>query len=448
MRGEERMSDDVRLVIRDGVALLTLDAPPVNALNADICDALARALDRIAGNLTVRAVVLLAQGRFFSAGVDLRDREAADYLARLCDRIDGFDRPVVAALQGLALGGGAELALAAHFRLALPEAGIGLPEVTLGLIPAAGGTQRLARLVGAQAALGLLLGARPLGAQAAQKIGLIDGVVQGDLPSAGLVYATGLIKAGQGPRPSAARRERLADGMGWMAAVTTRRQSLGQGPLASFAAARIVDCVEAALLLPAAAALTFERAAYEDCLAHPQSRALRHIYLAERQISPDLLAKTDGGRALTPAGQAVCDRLTAALHRAAQSMERIEVEPAQIDGALVAAGFVQGPFGGLVAEPDQPVLRRMLAALMAEGGRLVDYGTVARAADIDALAVHGMGFPRIAGGPMMAAQQMGLIGLRRDMQHWMADDRVWAPPALMSAAIKLAGGFEALSSPA
>jgi len=437
------MSDDVGLVIRDGTALLTLDAPPVNKLDTDICNALMWALDRVAGDPMVRAVVLLAQGRFFSAGVDLRDLAAADNLWRLCARIDGYDRPVVAALQGPALGAGAELALAAHYRLALPESGVGLPEVTLGLIPMSGGTQRLARLVGAQAALALLLGGRTLGAQAAQKIGLIDEVVQGDLPSAGLDYATGLITAGRGPRPSAARRDRLADGSGWMRAVLARRRGTG-----SFAASRIVDCVEAALLLPAAAALTFERAAYEDCLAHPQSRALRHVYLAERQIAPALLIRTDHGRTLTPAGQAVCDRLTAALHVAAQAMERCGVAQAQIDGALVAYGFAQGPFGGQMAGSDPALLRQMLAALMAEGGRLVDYGTVARAADIDALAVHGIGFPRVAGGPMAAAQALGLIGLRRDMQEWMADDRIWAPPAVMSAASRLAGGFDALTSPA
>ena len=436
------MTGDVGLVIRDVVALVTLDAPPVNRLDADTCRSIERILDRVAGNPMVRAVVLLAQGRFFSAGIDLRDLSAGQDLARLCARIDGFDRPVVAALQGVALGGGAELALAAHYRLAQPDAGIGLPEVTLGLVPSAGGTQRLARLVGAQPALALLLSGRPIGAQAAQKIGLIDGVVQGDLPSAGLAYASGLIREGRGPRPSAQRRERLADGMAWMQAVNARRHGLG--PQAGFAAGRIVDCVEATLLLPAAAALTFERAAYEDCLAHPHSRALRHVYLAERQISSALMDKSEAGRVPTPAGRAVCDRLQAALHRAAQVMERGGIEPACIDGALVAYGFAQGPFGGQRAMPDVAVLRRLLAALMAEGGRLVDYGTVARAADIDALAVHGIGFPRNAGGPMHAAQEMGLIGLRRDMALWMADDRIWAPPALMSAAIKLAGGFDAL----
>lgn len=199
-------------------------------------------------------------------------------LGALALQIEAMAKPVVAALQGNALGAGLELALAAHGRVALAEARLGLPEVGLGLPPVAGATQRLPRLVGAEAALKVLLEGRPLSAVEALTIGLVDHVVEGGLIDRAMAFAQEL--AGR-PRVAAlARREGLRDGRGYQAAVARARAATAGGRLP--APARIVDCVEAAQLLPGEAGLGYERAAFEELAATPEMQGLFHAFLAER----------------------------------------------------------------------------------------------------------------------------------------------------------------------
>ncbi len=437
----------IRARVVKGIAMMAMARPPVNALGTPLRRALMDAIERFDADASVAAIVLMAEGPQFSAGADLREigRPAqAPSLADLCDRIEACDTPVIVALQGAALGGGAELALAAHYRMALPTAVIGLPEVALGLLPGAGGTQRLPRLAGAAIALHMLSSGRPLDADRAQAVGLIDGIVTGELASAAFAFATKIAADGTPPRRAGTDRAQLIDGSAYMAAVTTARAQAGK----SHARARIADCVEAALLLPPVAAMAFERAAWEDCLAHPQSRALRHVFLAERRISADQLTRDDSGaRVPTPAGQAMIARLWNAQDRAIVAMVAAAEPEAAIDGAMVSYGFAAGPFGGTEALGGAgagTLQRRVIAALMAEGARMVEEGLVARTGDVDALAVHGMGFPRDRGGPMMAAEIAGLLALRRDMGDWKNQDPVWAVPGLVDDAA-VAGGFTALS---
>ncbi len=449
MTGRSMAEIRVSLDQQDGIASLVMDAPPVNALSGALRSALTDQLTKAIADPGVRAIILRAEGRLFSAGADIREFGLplhGPHLSDLCNQIEAAPKPVIAALQGAALGGGAEIALAAHYRLAVPAATLGLPEVTLGLIPGAGGTQRLPRLVGAGPALAMMLDGRPVSAAAADAMGLIDGVVHADLPNAALAFAQGLLSRGLGPRPTCARRDHIADGGGWMKAVEQARAAQVGSPLR--AEHRVIDCVEAALLLPFAAGLAFERTAFADMLADPQSRALRHLFLAERGVSPDLMARdAEGRRAVTPKGQAICRRLALARVDALEALVRDGADPDLIDRALVDQGMAAGPFGGRSggAGPQGPPLARKInAAVMAEGCRLVADGVVRDTAAVDVLAIYGLGYPRLTGGPMQAAVADGLLGLRTDMARWAQDDAVWTVPALLDQAVLYADGFRAV----
>jgi 3-hydroxyacyl-CoA dehydrogenase len=280
------MNDKVHYRVEERVALLTIDNPPVNALSQPVRAALGDGLARALADETVDAVVVTAAGRTFPAGADLSEFGRPPGEPRLPDllaRIEAAPKPVVAAIHGSALGGGLELALACHYRLASEEARLGLPEVTLGLVPGAGGTQRLPRLAGAPFALDLMLKGRPVSADEAAEAGLVDGVVEGDLESAALAFAQSLKEEGLGPRPTAEVAAGFADPAAYLAAVAAARE--GQRDSALEAPRRIVDCVEAALLMPIETGLVYERAAFDDLVASPQSAALRHLFFAERRAA-------------------------------------------------------------------------------------------------------------------------------------------------------------------
>lgn len=268
---------------RDGTVLvLTMAVPPVNALSAPLRAALAAAMDEAAADPAVGAIVIASGLSNFSAGADVTEFDAAPkppFLPDLCQRIETLEKPVVAALRGAVLGGGLELALAAHARTASEDARLGLPEVALGLLPGAGGTQRLPRLIGAEQALRLMLGGRPVPAAEALALGMLDSVGAGDP----VLRAKELARAMAGrtfPR-TGDRRDGMRDAQAYMAAVGAARRSVGAGRLP--APARIVDCVEAALLLPLDQGLAYERAAFLDLLASPEAAGLRHAFVAERR---------------------------------------------------------------------------------------------------------------------------------------------------------------------
>ncbi|WP_149142883.1 enoyl-CoA hydratase-related protein [Gemmobacter caeruleus] len=285
-----KMADDaagaglVTRVDHGMTAVLILDAPPVNALGHALRQALWQAIEAAEADPAIAAIVLRAAGRSFPAGADIREFDAPPrdpQLPALCNRIEACQKPVVAALHGTALGGGLELALAAHGRVALASAQVGLPEVTLGILPGAGGTQRLPRLIGADQALRLMITGRPVPAAEALALGLLDRVVEEGLDLAALQRAADL--AGMPPRRSADRREGLRDGLAYQQAVAAWRGRVASGRLP--APRRIVDCVEAAQLLPFEAGLDFEAAAFADLVDTPESRGLRHAFFAERRAA-------------------------------------------------------------------------------------------------------------------------------------------------------------------
>jgi 3-hydroxyacyl-CoA dehydrogenase len=272
---------------RDGdIAVLVVDNPPVNALGLAVRQGLWDGIAAAEADAGVRAIVIRADGRTFPAGADISEfgKPPADpWLPQVCDRIEACTKPVIAAIHGTALGGGLEVALAAHWRIAHASAKLGLPEVSLGILPGAGGTQRTPRLVGAAAALDLMISGKPVGAAQALAMGLLDEVTETDLPAAALALARRLVAEGAAPRPTRDRRDGMRDPVAYEQAVATARATHAADRLPG--PRRITDCVEAALLLPFDQGQAFERAAFGELVASPESAGLRHAFFAERRCA-------------------------------------------------------------------------------------------------------------------------------------------------------------------
>jgi 3-hydroxyacyl-CoA dehydrogenase len=266
------------------IAVVTIDRPPVNALCAEVRRGLLHAFDVIASDPSVRAVVLACAGRTFVAGADIAEFDTGAFDEADANdvhaAIEGLGVPVVGALQGTALGGGLELALACHYRVASSTAKLGLPEVTLGLLPGGGGTQRLPRLIGAAAAMDMMLSGTPITAQAALENGLIDAIVEGDLLAEAQACATELIVTGAPLRRASERQVDPASVTATLFVDPAAKSARG-----SIAPQRIVDCVIAAVRMPFAEGLARERALFVECMRSPESAALRHAFFAEREAS-------------------------------------------------------------------------------------------------------------------------------------------------------------------
>ena len=268
------------------VLVLILSNRPVNALSAQLRAELVHALRSAQHDTAVQAVVIASDTAQFSAGADIGELGQSPpqtNLSALCSLIENFPKPVVAAINGHAVGGGLELALAAHARVADAGAQMGLPEVNLGILPGAGGTQRLPRLAGAAGALQIMLDSQPIGAAQALAMGVIDGVAETGLRDRAIAMALGL-RAGA-PVRTADRDDGLRDPSAYRTAIAARRQQFATARLP--AAMRIIDCVEAAQLLPIDQGLAYESAAFTDLVNTPEAQALRHAFMAERRaLSP------------------------------------------------------------------------------------------------------------------------------------------------------------------
>ena len=265
------------------IGIVTIDNPPVNALSHAVRVGI-RAAIRQAQSDTSQAILIRCAGRTFVAGADIREfgrPPAEPWLPELLDEVESSRKPVIAALHGTALGGGFELALASHYRIAARDARVGFPEVKLGLLPGAGGTQRAPRLAGVRAALDLMTGGEPIGTSAATEAGLVDEVANGDLDAASLDYAQRIAAGRAGCRRSSALAvPRVDAGVFDDYRATLARRARGQ-----LAPQKIVDCVEAALSLPYPEGMKFEREAFIACMASPQSAGLRHMFFAEREAA-------------------------------------------------------------------------------------------------------------------------------------------------------------------
>lgn len=335
----------VRLSREGGVLVLSIANPPLNALGVAVRRGLAAGLAEGAANADVTGIVIRAEGRTFPVGADIAEfgkPPAAPSLPEICNRIEACPKPVVAALHGTALGGGLELALAAHYRVADAGAQLGLPEVNLGILPGAGGTQRLPRLIGAEHALRLMLTGQPVGAAEALALGMIDQVVEGGVDAAALAIA-----ARARPRPTRDRMDGLHDAGSYFAAVAAARaQQRGArlpGP------GRIIDCVEAAHLLPFDQGLAFERSAFDDLVATPEAAGLRYAFFAERAAA----RMPEAGAVARPLGA---------------------VAVAGAAGAGLVHQLLQAGFAVTLCDPDRPALVGALELIAAEQEAMVAAG--------------------------------------------------------------------------
>lgn len=279
----KRAKNPVRLERAGGVATILIDNPPVNALSAAVRQGIFISLEAAEADENTDAIIIAAIGRTFPAGADITEFGKAPQqpaLGRLCDRIEACTKPVLAALHGTVLGGGLEVAMAAHYRIADPNTKLGLPEVKLGILPGAGGTQRAPRLVGVADAYQMIQTGAPITARKAQEIGLID-VVDDDPRGA----ARALAESGMEVRRTRDDRSCLSHAAPDLALLKELRAGLDRTPGPMPAKVRIVDCIEAALLLPFDAGCIRERDAFEECVVSRDSLGLRHVFLSERRAA-------------------------------------------------------------------------------------------------------------------------------------------------------------------
>lgn len=287
------------------ILLVSIDNPPVNALGVDVRRGLLEAIEAADADPAVKAVLIVGAGRNFIGGADIREfgkPPMAPALPDVCNRIEASTKPVVAAINGVALGGGLEVALSAHYRVALPTAKFGLPEVALGLLPGAGGTQRTPRLIGAQAALDLMLTGRHASAKEAEKLGLVDRIVEGDDPVAvGLTYAQELLDA-KAPVRRTRDAEALADRAAQSAVVDAARADTAKKSRGLFSPLKIVDAVQGAIDLPFDEGLALERKLFIECLDSPQRAGLVHAFFAERETAKSPETRDAKPRAIASVG--------------------------------------------------------------------------------------------------------------------------------------------------
>src|SRR5262245_37973287 len=292
------MSDFVRYAVQDRIAVLTIDNPPVNALAQGVWEAVDQAVARAGADPAADAIVLIGAGSTFVAGADinvfktLKTREQSlDRSARthaLLKRLEDVGKPLVAAIHGNALGGGLELAQACHFRVATADAKVGQPEVLLGIIPGAGGTQRLPRLCGAELALQMSTDGKPVPAPKAKSAGIIDAIIEGELLHGAIAFAKSRAAAHEirKTREIAIDAETSRRGVG---ACHNMRSTFkaAKGVRAPFAA---IDAIEAAMTLPFDQGSLRERELFADCVISDESKALRHLFFAERDAAkvPDV----------------------------------------------------------------------------------------------------------------------------------------------------------------
>ncbi len=286
-------SEPASYSVRDGVAVITLDNPPVNGLSNALRAALMAHLKKADADAAAKAVVLIGSAKAFCGGADIREfnapREKPD-LPEVNDQQDAMTKPLVAAIGGFALGGGLELALACHYRVALPKAQIGLPEVKLGILPGSGGTQRLPRIIPMAEAVKMMTTGTLIASEKAKALGLVDEIAQGDLLGAAVVFAKQ--KIGQ-PLPRI--RDRQPQIQGDIKAYFSQvREQVAKESRGYPAPLEIVACAEAAATRPFDEGRKVERERFARLVATSESKALRHMFFAERQTAkiPDVPEST------------------------------------------------------------------------------------------------------------------------------------------------------------
>jgi enoyl-CoA hydratase/carnithine racemase len=431
------------------LAVITLDSPPVNALSAAMRAGLTEAFRQAVADET-KAIVLICAGRTFIAGADISELDSGGKVATieaLQALMERSPKPVIAAIHGTALGGGLEVALCAHYRVAEIGAKCGLPEVKLGLLPGGGGTQRLPRAVGVEVALDMVTSGRHVGAKECLEIGLVDALApEGKLKETALAFARKVIDA-------PLRRVRDAEVKISDPGIFARFRAAHEGEFRGFDAPEAnIRCIEASVL-PLEQGLKIEHALFLGLLEGEQSAAQRYIFFAERQAgkvpeidglpsdacvptfvgeltetsAEDAVGWKESGRLVEIArgDKTSKSALAAALKRAKsagllavvtgpgfigpyilEARRRAEnellhegVSQAQIRGALRDYGFPVDAQAAMAGAPFG-VQDRLLRAMSDAAAHLLEEKIALRASDIDVVMVHGYGWPAYRGGPM------------------------------------------------
>jgi 3-hydroxyacyl-CoA dehydrogenase len=286
------------LVIDREIAVLTIDSPPVNALSVAVRRGLLDGLGRALDDPAVSAIVLICAGRTFIAGADIKEFEGGiqePSLSGLQAAMEAASKPIVAAIHGTALGGGLEVALTCHYRVAVRSAKVGLPEVTLGLLPGAGGTQRLPRMVGAEASLEIMTSGKPMTAEQALEIGLIDAIAdENDLRESATAFARQIVVEGRPLRRIRDLEEKLLPARENPALFEEFRKKNARAFRGFKAPWNIIKAVEAAVTLPFDEGIKREGELFAELIASTESAAQRYMFFAERQAAkiPGITADT------------------------------------------------------------------------------------------------------------------------------------------------------------
>ena len=292
------MNNLVRVSKDNDVAVITIDNPPVNALSPGVPEGVLAAIDEMNGDPTVKAAVVIGGGRTFVAGADIKEFGKMTSggprrsLLPLLLRIEDSSKPVVMAIHGTAFGGGLELAMAGHYRVASPTAQVGQPEVNLGIIPGAAGTQRLPRLIGIAKAVEMCAGGKPVSAREAAALGLIDRLIDGDLLAGAAAFAREV--AGKPAPKTRARAEKLGTAAENAAIFAAARDAAGKKQRGLKAPLAAIDAVEAATKMSFEEGCQVEAKLFTECLFSDQSKALIHVFFGEREVAkiPDIPKET------------------------------------------------------------------------------------------------------------------------------------------------------------
>lgn len=287
------MADELVLYeVSDDVAIITLNNPPVNAFSPGVPDGMLAKVEEANADDRVKAIVLIGGGRTFSAGADIKEFgklvsgqvEPNDIFARAINGAEDSAKPVVAAIHGTALGGGLEVAMGCHYRIATADAQVGLPEVKIGLIPGAMGTQRLPRLCGIAKAAELAATGSMVCATDAQAAGIIDRLAAGELRDEAITWARELGSSGEPPRKTREIADRLGGEEEYAAAIAALQSKLAKRTRGQIAPGKAIEAVQLAATLPFDQAVQREAEFFAECLASPQSAGLIHVFFGERTV--------------------------------------------------------------------------------------------------------------------------------------------------------------------
>ena len=334
------------LSVEDGIAIITINSPPVNVLSANVRQGLFDAFGQAGADAAVRAIVLICEGRTFIAGADISEFGKPRSGARLVevqDRIENCPKPVVAAIHGTVLGGGLELALIAHYRVAVPSAKAGLPEVNLGLVPGAGGTQRLPRIVGVETALELVTSGRHVPAAEAVTLGLFDALIADtSLREGAIAFARKVVAEGRPLLRVRDNNEKLEAARHTPEVFAAFRKANAKRFRGFDAPEANIQAVEAAVNLPFEEALEVEGGLFRRMMDGTQSGAQRHIFFAERQAGkiPDLPDETP-----------------------VRKIERVGIVGAGTMGGGIAMAFLNAGLPVTIADTEQAALDRGVATI-------------------------------------------------------------------------------------